>query len=375
MVADSSFRDHTNLWSSAKCCRQSLCGGRQISTVSNLSFWRIFADGVLLRGMSQLPRARDALLRLQRAGVPYLFVTNGGGEVEHVKAEKLAEALELPVDPRQVILSHTPLRPVIEAHAHQKILVLGCRDVVSVAKEYGAKRVYTAVDVAHDEPNRYPFIHYDRRECADRDEPFGAVFVLHDPNNWGCEIQIALDVIRGGLPLGTGNGHGAHPQSVPVYASNADLVFPNQYAAPRLAAGAFLRCLKLVFQDVTGSPLEITMCGKPTRMTFDFAARQLATWRDVLAATQAHSRHWGTPQPASFAHSPPPFSSLFHIGDNPAADIRGTLNAGGPWQGILVRTGVFRGGDNDPDHPAHVVTQGVGEAVDHILATLQPSRS
>lgn len=349
-----------------------------LSKLVNVSFVAV-ADGVLLRGMSQLPSARDALLRLQRAGVPYLFVTNGGGEIEHVKAEKLSEALDMPVDPRQVILSHTPLRPVIAAHAHQKILVLGCRDVVSVAKEYGAKRVYTAADVAHDEPNRYPFIHYERRECADRDEPFGAVFVLHDPNNWGCEIQIALDVIRGGRPLGTGNGHGSAAQSVPVYASNADLVFPNQYAAPRLAAGAFLRCLKLVFQDVTGSPLDITMCGKPTRMTFDFTARQLVVWRDVLAAAQAGtapghraSAHAASATAAAAAAAvPPPFTSLFHIGDNPAADIRGTLNAGAPWQGILVRTGVFRGGENDPDHPAHVVTQGVGEAVDHILSSLR----
>jgi len=404
-------------------------------------------DGVLLRGSKPLARARESLLRLKAAKVPYIFLTNGGGELEAVKAKKLSEVLEHSVDDRQVILSHTPLRPVVAAHAHQKILVLGCRDVVSVAKGYGARRVYEVKDLAHDDPYRYPFLHWEHRPlpASDREEPFGAVFILHDPNNWGAELQITLDVIRGGVPLGSGSSapHGASTgatqQTIPVYASNPDLVFAGVYPVPRLAGGAFTRCLETMFAAVTGGQqLVVTQCGKPTPLTFDCAARQLAAWRALQgddpaisagsgvdagqptcstpidqqsaagqrfpSSTAAAATDWASssserhqPVPASSHASAaaiakeqsaghaggsamhhavaglPPFDAsahfdaLYHIGDNPSADIRGARNAGSPWQGILVRTGVFTGTGNDAQHPAHLVTQGVGEAVDHIL--------
>jgi ribonucleotide monophosphatase NagD (HAD superfamily) len=322
-------------------------------------------------------------------------------------------------------------------------LVLGCRDVVSVAKGYGARRVYEVKDLAHDDPYRYPFLHWEHRPlpAGDREEPFGAVFILHDPNNWGAELQITLDVIRGGVPLGSGpsaphgSGAGATQQTIPVYASNPDLVFAGVYPVPRLAGGAFTRCLETMFAAVTGGQqLVVTQCGKPTRLTFDCAARQLAAWRtlqgdvaesgadagqrtcsgaaDQQTAARQHVRSPATAAgtssvpsssserhqsgsasgPASAADASndtashaggsaihhavaglPPFDAsahfdaLYHIGDNPSADIRGALNAGSPWRGILVRTGVFTGASNDAQHPAHLVTQGVGDAVDHIL--------
>lgn len=150
-------------------------------------------DGVLLRGNAPLPHATESLHRLASADIPFIFLTNGGGERESVKAEKLSGVLGIPVATAQVVLSHTPLRKAVQAHAHEKILVLGCRDVVDVARSYGATRVYTADDLARDDPTRYPFLHWEERRIeppAEREAPFGAVFILHDPNNWGAEIQV-----------------------------------------------------------------------------------------------------------------------------------------------------------------------------------------
>lgn len=141
-------------------------------------------DGVLLRGNTQLPRARESLMRCVAHRIPFLLLTNGGGEPEAVKAAKLSAALDFAVPPSQVVLSHTPLRPLLARHARDKVLVLGCRDVVSVARSYGAQRVYTIADLAHDEPTRYPFLHYEHRPLGDatvRSEPFAAVFILHTP--------------------------------------------------------------------------------------------------------------------------------------------------------------------------------------------------
>lgn len=67
----------------------------------------------------------------------------------------------------------------------------------------------------------------------------------------GLEIQTAIDVIRGGNPIGTGGDR----QAVPVFACNPDLIFAGTYPSPRLAGGAFTECLKLMWRHVTGHDL------------------------------------------------------------------------------------------------------------------------
>ena len=61
------------------------------------------------------------------------------------------------------------------------------------------------------------------------------------------------------------------------------------------------------------------------------------------------------------------------VGDNPTSDIEGARRAnihhrkGGrtSWQGVLVRTGVYKEGDET--NGAAAVVDGVAEAVDYIL--------
>lgn len=325
-------------------------------------------DGVLLRGSATLPGAREAVLALVHAGVPFVFLTNGGGTLEAVKAAQLSAALQLPVHAAQVILSHTPLREAVARFADRKILVLGCRDALGVARAYGATKALDVAALLHDEPFRYPFMHVERVPLPSplREEPFAAAFVLHDPNSWGAELQLTLDVLRGGWPLGSGGGPGSPLQAVPFFSSNADVTFAGAYDVPRLAAGAYTRALRTLWRDVHGGELEVTQCGKPEKITFDFAAAQLARWVQV----ERETGHWAgvrgaaaAPAPPLLAAPPPPFSAIYHIGDNPLADVRGANRAGAPWRSVLVRTGVFQGGANDPRDPAHVVVQGVGDAV------------
>jgi HAD superfamily hydrolase (TIGR01456 family) len=349
-------------------------------------------DGVLLRGKTPLPGARDSLLRLVAAGVPFVFLTNGGGEREWKKAALLGSLLGLPVHPEQVILSHTPLRAEVARFADRRILVLGCREVVDVARSYGATRPVTVNDLCHDAPARYPFLTWEHRPLpppALADEPIAAVFCLHDPNNWGAELQVTIDALLGGVPLGAGAPGAGGGQAVPYYLSNNDLTFAGVFPVPRLASGAYTRALRHLFREVTGGhELTVTYCGKPTRLTFDYAAAQLARW----GALERQLDQWAglrgrAPPPhlalplaaqadaAAAVQLPPPaagagYRRIYHVGDNPAADVRGANAAGGPWRSVLVRTGVWRGGPgaNDGADPAHVVADGVAGAVDAILA-------
>lgn len=42
-------------------------------------------------------------------------MTNGGGMFEHEKADELSRLLHVPIDPDQVILSHTPMKVIISS--------------------------------------------------------------------------------------------------------------------------------------------------------------------------------------------------------------------------------------------------------------------
>jgi HAD superfamily hydrolase (TIGR01456 family) len=366
--------------------QRSLCGARRgFRTHAEARVGVSFdIDGVLLRGNRVLEGAREALLALIAQRVPFIFLTNGGGEREWRKAAKLSDALQLPVHPEQVVLSHSPLRPVVARHAEDRILVLGCRDVMDVARSYGARHAVDIPMLTADDPRRYPFIHYEHTPMPDPDRPFAAAFILHDPNDWAPELQITLDVLRGGVPLGSGG----NAQQIPIYASNMDLVYSASHPVPRLAAGAFSVALSSLWKAVTGTELAITKYGKPERVTFDFAHAQLQRWA-VLADELGHWHGVAPGSSISGGRAPPPhraltlaeqadaaalrqvapaaapcFRRILHVGDNPAADVRGANGAGEPWRSVLVRTGLFQGppGGNDPTDPARYVLDGVGDA-------------
>lgn len=349
-------------------------------------------DGVLLRGNRPLPNAREALLSLYRRQVPFILLTNGGGELEEAKAAKLSSLLHLPIHPSQVVLSHTPMRPLCAAlgAASSRVLVLGCKDVVAVARSYGLAKVDTPLCLLRDTPELYPFIPVPTRVPlgAHRDEPFAAVLVLHDPNSWGLELQVALDVLRGGSPLGSGA-----TQSVPYYASNPDLTFAGAYAgAPRLAGGAFTTALQAMWaatHPASGGPLVTRFFGKPTKETFDFAQATLGAWAVAAEASGWHARALsGAPQVSAAEHHDvaqlvagahataagahgsasaeralPAFERICMVGDNPLADIRGANRAGAPWVSALVGTGVWQGEALEGAERPSASFPGVGEAV------------
>ena len=94
--------------------------------------------------------------------------------------------------------------------------------------------------------------------------------------------------------------------------------------------------------------------GKPNKPTYAIAERKL---RQQLAPDAALPSEGGLP-------------SNFHvyaIGDNPKSDMRGANAAGDHWSSILVRTGIWEGGENDLEDPADHVVQDVLSAVELIL--------
>ena len=116
-------------------------------------------------------------------------------------------------------------------------------------------------------------------------------------------------------------------------------------------AGAFVHAFKSLFEHYSDTPLDIEFCGKPYPIQYQYA-------EEVFRKT-------------ALAKGIPPPTKCFGIGDNPKSDIRGANRAGPHWRSILVRTGVFRGGENDEQDPADFVAQDILEAVQLVAAEVR----
>lgn len=221
-------------------------------------------------------------------------------------------------------------------------------------------------------------------------------------------------------------GRASRPH-VDVYFSNPDLLWANAFHLPRFGQGAFSVALEAVYREARpGSSLSWVswalvgqfldsrrdrceqvsggglpkkhMFGKPNPPQYRWAERVLLRQYERLYGEPAQQ---GTPAqhelertgPAIEAHGRDlPFGAIYMIGgwssprhcqinrhflptvgrcitgDNPSADILGALNAGEPWRGALVRTGVYREG---PTAAQQLVGKRPHIVVDDVLAAVQ----
>lgn len=349
-------------------------------------------DGVLKRGKEVLPQAIRALEQLyspdkQMPRLPVAFLTNGGGVTERRKALQLTDWLGVNVAPEQVVLSHTPFRPLAPKYAHQPVLIVGRGHIVEVAKHYGFKNIITTSKLAKALPTAVPFWKessvWSSGPSADRyypplrygtpEDPIRAVFVFSDPEDWYKDLQLVSDVLVGRGVLS--RRHEEVPPDAPpvaVYFSNPDLLWANEHPSPRFGQGAFAACVEALYERVTGSHLPSkTVFGKPNPEPYRLIETLLAAQASSLGLLPTdHVQEF----PRDTKGLPmPPFSSIYAIGDNSAADVRGANQAGHPWKSILVRTGVFSGPHaNCLRDPAHIVVDDVEAAV---KAAMHHSRS
>ncbi|KAJ3330125.1 Haloacid dehalogenase-like hydrolase domain-containing 5 [Blyttiomyces sp. JEL0837] len=154
-------------------------------------------DGVLIRGKNVLPHASRTLQRLRKLNVPYIFLTNGGGTTEELKAKEWSQ-MGLDVTPNQVILSHSPMVDLVPRFRDQTILVLGRDSCRLAAHTYGFKKVVLPEELLSLRPTLWPF----RKPFIDPPgnisltEPISAVLSFHDSTDWSRDLSISLDLFR-----------------------------------------------------------------------------------------------------------------------------------------------------------------------------------
>jgi HAD superfamily hydrolase (TIGR01456 family) len=269
-------------------------------------------DGVFVKGSHVIKGGQEALKKLQKAKIPYVFVTNGGGWLESVKAKDLEKKLGVKVREDTVCVSHTPFRELAKEYADKRVLVLGHEGCEAIARQYGFTRVVTAHQLHAETPTLYPRkpklpSSATATTTATADKDVAAVFIIHDPLDWALEMQVCLDLLF---------SEAGKAQAIPLYACNADLVYNTEHPTPRLTQGAFVEGFRHLYELRTQTPLSVHYCGKPFSVTYRIAEAMLAREAARLKA----------PAPTVFVG----------IGDNPVSDIRGARNAGPTWSSILV---------------------------------------
>ncbi|EJT73510.1 cat eye syndrome critical region protein 5 [Gaeumannomyces tritici R3-111a-1] len=344
-------------------------------------------DGVLLHESSPIPGASEALGYLNKNHIPYILLTNGGGEHEKDRVATLSEKLKVHLTTDNFVQSHTPFQELAQGHdslRDKTIFVTGSNAAKSreIAERYGFKNVVIPADILMAQPTVWPFEPLMESVYAATARPLpkpiygspgatsdaealkiDAMFVFNDPRDWALDIQLIMDLLlsRQGY-LGTYsaiNGTRWQGDGQPaLYFSNKDLFWSSKYHLPRFGQGAFQAAVAGVWDQVTGGGeagrLRRTVIGKPFAETYAYAERVLSKHREEVRRRAGHGGKAG-------------LSSVYMIGDNPESDIAGAnefkSEEGADWCSVLVRTGVWHPDRGEMKHQPRVIVYDVAAAV------------
>lgn len=382
-------------------------------------------DGVLLRGPDTIPEGRDALRLLYgdnkyNIKVPSIFVTNGGGKPESVRAEDLTKRLGVPITPEQIIQGHTPMKDLV--NVYDTVLVVGgvgnvCRNV---AELYGFKNVYTPLDILYWNPAVLPYhdLTEEEKKCVKKDVDFSkvniqAILVFADSRNWAADQQIILELLlsKNGVMCTESKTFDEGPE---IYFAHSDFIWATNYKLSRYGMGALQVSIAALYREHTGKELKVNRFGKPQPGTFKYANKVLAKWRqgvldehlkklsiddpdakdaDILVNNEGHeiinqdklqSYHGDfddsdedEDNKKRFASAKnekeekillqlPPASTVYFVGDTPESDIRFANSHDSLWHSILVKTGVYKDG-TVPKYTPKYTCNNVLEAVEYAI--------
>uniref|UniRef100_A0A8D0HR84 Cat eye syndrome critical region protein 5 n=1 Tax=Sphenodon punctatus TaxID=8508 RepID=A0A8D0HR84_SPHPU len=250
-------------------------------------------DGVLVRGKTPIPAAKNAFQKLVNPQgqflVPVVFVTNAGNCLRQKKADQLSHILGVPISQDQVMMSHSPLR-MFKRYHDKCVLVSGQGPLLDIAKYVGFYHPIT-IDMLRETYPLLDMVDHDRRPkilpTSALPPPFipSTVVLFGEPVRWETNLQLIIDVLlTNGYP---GNPHHQHSLQ------------------GRFGHGTFMVCLENIYKKITGKELKYeALMGKPSELTYHYA--------EHLIRTQATERQWEKP-----------IQTLYAIGDNLMTDIYG----------------------------------------------------
>lgn len=355
-------------------------------------------DGVLMQTKNPiLPYAPMTLNYLKDHNIPFILLTNGGGQTEKARIDFLNEALSTSVsqadvgeDPdskkllytSQLVQSHTPMKNL--AKKYKRVLVVGGLDPQArdVALSYGFEQVIRPIDIVRATPNVWPYTRYTQHELTHHSlpakeskietEPIEAVLVFNDPRDMGTDLQVTIDALcsENGLFGTRRKSNASSKPSVPIIWSNMDLLWSTGYPIPRFGQGAFRISARELYKKLNdGKELEDTVLGKPWPVSYAFAEWVLGEqWKHINGIGGNNSAE--VVPDLGVRPKQKLFKKVYMVGDNPESDIKGGNDYG--WETILVRTGVYKDRDFESNPKLARPTLGIFDNVwDGVSAALE----
>ncbi|KAL3428092.1 had superfamily [Phlyctema vagabunda] len=269
-------------------------------------------DGVLVRGATPIPRASETLLLLQKFGVPFIILINGGGLSEADHISRLETRLFLRLDIRHFVQSHTPFLDLVSLYHDKNVLCLGgehTQKIREVAHGYGFQRLI-------------------------RD------LLLSEKGQLGTTSKLNGNAA---LP-----NHGYQQDGQPgLYFCNPDISWPTGYHDLRFAQGAFKAALKGIWAAETDGKAELVSVttGKPEVTTFKYTEKAFEKYRYDRFGASVHQN-----------------KTVYMIDDNRTSGIKGANNFTHEWHSVLVESGVYIAGTKPEVEPI-TTKRNVQEAV------------
>ena len=168
-------------------------------------------DGVLKKGNIAISRAKEAIIKLKDKGIPVSLITNDGGELESIRANKISNILKLEGQykfiEKEMFMCHSPMKKLIQNYKNKLILISGVNTIAAVIENYGFKHYMTINEYATIYDEIAPIIRYtqtnEQRQIiiknvekrlnisVDNNPPqVHGIFILSEILNWEINTQV-----------------------------------------------------------------------------------------------------------------------------------------------------------------------------------------
>lgn len=321
-------------------------------------------DGVLRRDRHPIPGAREALDTLDKNGIPYVLLSNGG-VLPELLVREVEDILGRKVAPSQVVNTASMALDYLSSRSEDTVvLIVGAAKLsLPIIKKSGHRNCVFTMQVVRrfntgiiqgycDIEGQYAQW-LKESQVTDADFPVSTfaddfpthvdeVFFCNDSNTWYLDMQVVLEaLLRNGSVSGDVFNGSLLP---PIYVGNPDITYGGSYVIPRLTLGSLLVSTCEVYKQIRNvNDLEIHYLGKPHSPIFNEAHKRLNS------------------------------GTIYMIGDSLTSDVTGANRRKmDGWVSVLVLTGQAHEGDlkdikKGAENMPMMVFSDVKEAVTQIL--------
>lgn len=244
-----------------------------------------------------------------------------------------------------IVMSSSPTRRLSEDALKTLIIADTQKSSERLADYFGFTNYVTIQDYVAKRPYLFPFDDtvitkdkdvYNTME-EDIDDPIKQIVLYVLPYEWNIVLQVLLDLLSS-----DGNiKNRVKKQVVDFFVTNADFTFISQCIHPQFTTGAFVEVFKVLFQETHSFEPNVTLLGKPSGKTFACCNQKLL-------------------------NISPDIETVYMIGDNLVNDAAGAnefSHHGNQWKSVLVKTGIYKEGDDTRKFEIECIGENVVEVV------------